>query len=60
MNVEILGQRLATLRQERESRETQLRALEQREGELKETLFRINGTIAVLEDMLAEERAGGG
>ena len=50
-------QRLAALREEYQAGETQLRALEQRTRELHSTMHRIAGAIAVLEELLAEERA---
>lgn len=53
-----LEQRLAMLRQEYEAGEAQLRALEQRTRELHNTMHRIAGAIAVLEEMLAEQAAG--
>lgn len=59
MNVEMLEQRLTVLRQEYEAGQSQLRALEQREADLRNTMLRISGAITVLEEMLAEERAIG-
>jgi hypothetical protein len=51
-------QRLVALRQEYEAGQAQMRALEQRTRDLRETMLRISGAIAVLEDMLADEKAG--
>ena len=53
------AQRLAELRQEHEAGQAQLRALDQRARELQNTLLRIAGAIAVLEEMEAEARAAG-
>jgi chromosome segregation ATPase len=52
-----IEQRLAELRHEYEAGQTQMRALEQRTRELQNTMQRIAGAIAVLEEMLIEERA---
>lgn len=49
--------RLADLRQEYEAGQTQLRALDQRTRDLQNTMQRIAGAIAVLEELLADERA---
>jgi hypothetical protein len=50
-------QRLAALRQEYAAGEAQLRALEQRTRDLQTTMLRISGAIAVLEDIVADEKA---
>jgi hypothetical protein len=52
-------QRLVELRQEYEAGQAQMRALEQRTRDLRETMLRISGAIAVLEELLADEKAGG-
>lgn len=52
-------QRLMALRQEYEAGEAQMRALEQRTRDLRETMLRISGAIAVLEDLVAEEKKQG-
>ena len=54
-----IAQRLAELRQEHEAGQAQLRALDQRTRELQNTLLRIAGAIAVLEEMEADGRAAG-
>jgi len=51
--------RLQELRQERENGQAQLRALETRTRELQHTLLRIDGAIAVLEQMEEEARMAG-
>lgn len=51
-----IGQRLAFLREEYEAGQAQLRALEQRTRELQNTMLRIAGAIAVLEELSAEGR----
>lgn len=51
-------QRLMALRQEYEAGQAQMGALEQPTRELHETMLRISGAIAVLEDLLADEKAG--
>lgn len=51
-----IAQRIAALRQEREAVQTQLSALEARKHELGNLMLRINGAIAVLEEMEAEGR----
>ena len=53
------AQRLAELRHEQETGQAQLRALEMRTRELQQTLLRIAGAIAVLEELEAEARAAG-
>jgi hypothetical protein len=50
-------QRLMALRQEHESGQAQMRALEQRTRDLHETMLRIGGAITVLEELLADEKA---
>jgi prefoldin subunit 5 len=52
-------QRLMALRQEYEAGQAQMRALEQRTRDLRETMLRISGAIAVLEDVVAEEKNQG-
>ena len=52
-----IEQRLRELRQEYELGQAQMRALEQRTHDLRETMLRISGAIAVLEEMLADEKA---
>lgn len=52
-------QRLVELRQEYETGQAQMRALEQRTRDLRETMLRISGAIAALEELLADEKAGG-
>jgi prefoldin subunit 5 len=52
-------QRLVALRQEYETGQAQMRALEQRTRDLRETMLRISGAIAALEELLADEKAGG-
>jgi len=37
--------------------QAQMRALEQRTHDLRETMLRISGAIAALEEMLADEKA---
>lgn len=51
-----IAQRLAFLREEYEAGQAQLRALEQRTRELQNTMLRIAGAIAVLEELSAEGR----
>lgn len=51
-----IAQRLAFLREEYEAGQSQLRALDQRTRELQNTLLRIAGAIAVLEELAAESR----
>jgi prefoldin subunit 5 len=51
-----MAQRLAFLREEYEAGQAQLRALEQRTRELQNTMLRIAGAIAVLEELSAESR----
>jgi hypothetical protein len=51
-----IEQRLAVLRQEYESGQMQLRALDQRKQELQNTMLRISGAITVMEELLAEEK----
>ncbi|QAU25540.1 hypothetical protein EO087_14235 [Dyella sp. M7H15-1] len=53
-----IEQRLMALRQEYETGQAQLRALEQRTRELKDTLQRISGAIAVLEELAADGKLG--
>ncbi|HEV7776002.1 MAG TPA: hypothetical protein VGO76_03995 [Luteibacter sp.] len=52
-------QRLVELRQEHEAGQAQMRALEQRTRDLRETMLRISGAIAALEELLADEKSGG-
>jgi prefoldin subunit 5 len=52
-------QRLVALRQEYETGQAQMRALEQRTRDLSETMLRISVAIAALEELLADEKAGG-
>jgi len=54
-----IAQRIAALRQEQEAVQAQLSALEARKHELANLMLRINGAIAVLEEMEAEGRAAG-
>lgn len=54
-----IERRLADLRHEYEAGQTQLNALEQRTRDLKNTMLRISGAIAVLEELLAERKAMG-
>lgn len=51
-----IPQRLASLREEYEAGQAQLRTLEQRTRELQNTMLRIAGAIAVLEELSAEGR----
>ena len=54
-----IAQRIAALHEEQEAVQSQLRALEARKHELGSLMLRINGAIAVLEEMEAEERTAG-
>jgi prefoldin subunit 5 len=54
-----IAQRIAALRQEKEAVQAQLSALEARKHELANLMLRINGAIAVLEEMEAEGRTAG-
>jgi len=54
-----IAQRIAALRQEQEAVQAQLSALEARKHELGNRMLRINGAIAVLEEMEAEGRTAG-
>ena len=54
-----IAQRIAALRQEQEALQSQLSALEARKRELGNLMLRINGAIAVLEEMEAEGRTAG-
>lgn len=49
-------QRLMALRQEYEAGQAQMRALEQRTRDLRETMLRISGAIAVLEELVADQK----
>ncbi len=50
---EQLQARLANLKQEFQTGQTQLQALERQQSSLRETLLRISGAIQVLEELLA-------
>lgn len=52
-------QRLMALRQEYEAGQAQMRALEQRTRDLRETMLRISGAIAVLEELVADQKNQG-
>jgi uncharacterized protein (UPF0147 family) len=51
-----VAERIAMLRQEHQAGEEQLRALENRQRDLRSTLLRISGAIQVLEEMLEDAR----
>lgn len=59
VSTSIAEQRLMALRQEYEAGQAQMRALEQRTRDLRETMLRISGAIAVLEELVAEEKQQG-
>lgn len=54
--IERVTDRIAVLRQEHRAGEEQVRALENRQRDLRSTLLRISGAIQVLEEMLDEAR----
>lgn len=51
-----VADRIAMLRQEHQAGEEQLRALESRQRDLRNTLLRISGAIQALEEMLEDAR----
>lgn len=55
-----IHERLEELRGEHARGQAQMRALEQRQAELRDTLLRISGAIQVLEELLAQANGNGG
>lgn len=58
MDSDIIRQRIAELKHEDETGGQQVAALQQRLRELESTRLRIQGAIAVLEEMLQEQEHG--
>jgi prefoldin subunit 5 len=58
LSISLIEQRLIQLREEYESGQRQMSALEQRTRELRETMLRISGAIAALEEMLEDKKGG--
>ena len=54
----MIQQRMQELRLEYARGQAQMKVLERQERELSETLLRISGAIQVLEELLADEKAG--
>lgn len=55
-----IHERLEELRGEFTRGQAQMKALEQRQTELRDTLLRISGAIQVLEELLAQDNGNGG
>jgi septal ring factor EnvC (AmiA/AmiB activator) len=55
MNPDAIKKKIAELKREYEAGQSQLRQLEDRINNLKQTMFRISGAIQVLEELLQEK-----
>ncbi len=58
MQTDHIQKRLAELQQEHAAGEQQLKALEDRANDLRNTLARIDGAIQVLEELLQQQAPG--